>query len=143
MTTDTTCENPMCGCPSCACDDCHCGTASMGDLEGRVMDVLWSRPGSEATVKDVATAFSDLAYTTVATMLNRLAEKGLARCRLDKHTRYYAANGSRAAYTAMVMCGSLRHANEPAAALERFVEVLSPAEMAMLRDALRRSRRRS
>jgi len=139
----TSCENPMCECPSCRCVECRCGTASMGDLEGRVMDVLWSRPESEATVKEVTGAFPDLAYTTVATMLDRLAEKGLARCRLDKHTRHYAANGSRAAYTAMAMCGSLRNASEPGAALERFVEVLSPAEIDMLRVALRRTRRRS
>ena len=45
--------------------------------EFEVMDALWDR--GEATVKDVLNALGSgrkLAYTTVATLLNRLREKG-------------------------------------------------------------------
>jgi len=54
--------------------------ADMRDLpqaEFEVMDVLWDR--GEATVKDVLAALGSerkLAYTTVATLLNRLRDKG-------------------------------------------------------------------
>lgn len=51
---------------------------ALGPLESRTMDVVW-RLGN-ATVRDAADALaqdSDLAYTTVMTVMSRLAEKGL------------------------------------------------------------------
>jgi predicted transcriptional regulator len=140
--TIATCQNPMCGCSSCRCDHCECGTAAIGDLEGQVMDVLWEESDSEPTVKDITRWFPALAYTTVATVLDRLADKGLARCRIEKNTRRYSANGSRTAYTAMAMYRPLRKAADAGAALERFVEVLSSEDRELLRDALLRTGKR-
>lgn len=135
----TACSNPMCGCSSCGCKECRCGTATIGDLEGQVMDVLWEHGNPEATVKDIAQSFPDLAYTTVATMLDRLAEKGLARCRIENHIKRFSGNGSRAAYTAMTMYESLSKASEAGAALGRFVQVLGPEEREQLKEALGQS----
>ena len=101
------------------------------------MDVLWEEANSEPTVKDIARSFPDLAYTTVATMLDRLVEKGLADCRMEKHTKRYSGKGSRAAYTAMAMHRPLRKTSDPGPALLRFVEVLSPEDRELLGEALR------
>lgn len=53
-----------------------------GDLEQAVMDVLWASP-TAMSVRDVQAALAkerDLAYTTVMTVMDRLAKKGqLAR----------------------------------------------------------------
>ena len=50
----------------------------LGDLERAVMDVLWDRSGP-ATVREVVDGLDgrDLAYTTVMTVLDRLAGKGM------------------------------------------------------------------
>ncbi len=54
---------------------------SRGELEQQVMVLLW-RAGEPLTVADVQELLArdrDLAYTTVMTVLDRLAKKGLAR----------------------------------------------------------------
>jgi predicted transcriptional regulator len=49
----------------------------LGGLETKVMEVLWdaSSPLSVREVHDALSAASDLAYTTVMTVLDRLAKK--------------------------------------------------------------------
>ncbi len=64
----------------------------LGDLQLRIMKVLWS--SGEATVADVHKALadeSDLAYTTVATMLRKMEARGLVRHRLDARSFVYRA----------------------------------------------------
>ena len=39
----TTCDNPMCSCDPCTCDTCTCGVARVGELERRVMTILWEQ----------------------------------------------------------------------------------------------------
>lgn len=53
--------------------------STLGELEQRVMDVLWSaeEPKSVRAVLDVLLAEKQLAYTTVMTVLDRLAKKGI------------------------------------------------------------------
>ncbi|HVS02175.1 MAG TPA: BlaI/MecI/CopY family transcriptional regulator, partial [Thermoanaerobaculia bacterium] len=67
-------------------------TISLGPRELEVMQALWSQ-GAPVTVREVhrslAGGGSDLAYTTVQTMLNRLEEKGyVARERAGRAHRY-------------------------------------------------------
>jgi predicted transcriptional regulator len=52
----------------------------LGDLQLKIMKVLWERPASVAEV-DQALAGSGLAYTTVATMLRKMEARGLVRHR--------------------------------------------------------------
>lgn len=54
--------------------------AVSGELEHAVMGILWSRqePLSVRDVHERLSAERDLAYTTVMTVLDRLAKKGLA-----------------------------------------------------------------
>lgn len=47
-----------------------------GALERRVLDALWERAAA-ATVRDLAPAFSGVAYTTLMTTLDRLHRKGV------------------------------------------------------------------
>jgi BlaI family penicillinase repressor len=64
----------------------------LGDLQLRIMQILWAR--SQATVADVHDALArerDLAYTTIATMLRKMEARGLVRHRLDGRSFVYRA----------------------------------------------------
>ena len=66
--------------------------AKLGDLQLRIMKILWLR--GEATVTDVLadlTGPSDLAYTTVATMLRKLEAKDLVTHRIEGRSFIYRA----------------------------------------------------
>ncbi len=73
-----------------------------GELELAVMDILWSRadPLSVRDVHELIAADRDLAYTTVMTVLDRLAKKGLAVRNLDGRAWFYRPARSRVAETA-------------------------------------------
>ena len=63
-----------------------------GELEQAVMDVLWSSPTAMA-VRDVQAALAkerDLAYTTVMTVMDRLAKKGQLKRELDGRAWRYS-----------------------------------------------------
>ena len=52
----------------------------LGPLEARIMRLVWERRVGEAfVVRSVLALMPDLAYTTVMTTLNRLAEKGILK----------------------------------------------------------------
>jgi predicted transcriptional regulator len=63
----------------------------LGDLQLRIMRVLWRR--GAANVAEVQAALSDdkLAYTTVATMLRKMEVRGLVRHREDGRRFVYEA----------------------------------------------------
>ncbi len=70
----------------------------LGELEARVMGVLWE--GGATTVRDVLAAVNQkrqrpVAYTTVMTVMSRLADKGLLRRRLVGKTHHYEPAQSR------------------------------------------------
>jgi predicted transcriptional regulator len=109
----------------------------LGDLERAVMDVLWDRAGP-ATVRDVADALAgrELAYTTVMTVLDRLATKRLVtRERVGRAWSYRPA-ASREAYVAQLMLDALDLTGSRDAALVRFARSVTGAEAEILRQAL-------
>jgi len=64
----------------------------LGDLQLRIMKVLWAQ--GEATVAEVHKglgAESDLAYTTVATMLRKMEARRLLTHRLEERSFVYRA----------------------------------------------------
>lgn len=68
--------------------------APLGELEQRVMDALWgaSEPMSVRAVLDVLLTEKQLAYTTVMTVLDRLAKKDIVtRERRGRQWIYTAA----------------------------------------------------
>jgi predicted transcriptional regulator len=69
----------------------------LGPLEWRVLDALWRR-GTPGTVRDLQPEFSDIAYTTLMTTLDRLYRKAiLARTKAGRAFVYEPLQ-SRAAF---------------------------------------------
>ncbi len=109
----------------------------LGELEQAVMDVLWSRD-EPATVREVLAALAErgLAYTTVMTVLDRLARKGVVRRELDGRAWRYVPAASREAFVAELMLQALDLTGDRDAALVRFARSVSDPEADVLRDAL-------
>lgn len=113
----------------------------LGQLERRVMEQLWS-VSEPQTVREVHTAVSvsrDLAYTTVMTVLRRLADKGLVvALRADRAHRYAAARG-RDELVAGLMLDALDQvadSRDRQAALVHFVESVGTEDVHALQRAL-------
>jgi predicted transcriptional regulator len=107
--------------------------ARLGELERKVMEVLWADVGAQVTVRHVEERLPGYAYTTLLTVLTRLERKGLVRRAKDGRAFRYAAVTSREEYTADLMREALGGATDRAAVLARFAETVSPAEAAVLR----------
>lgn len=113
----------------------------LGDLERAVMDQLWSAPGPQ-TVRQVHEALSmrrDLAYTTVMTVLQRLAKKDLVSQLRDDRAHRYAPVRGRDELVAGLMVDALDQAADSGgrqAALVHFVEYVGADEADALRRAL-------
>ncbi len=137
MSAKTKCDNPMCSCDPCTCGArCACGAVTLGDLERRVLGIVWDLPDPEPTAREVAGALPAHAYTTVATVLDRLVNKGLLSRRRDGRSIRFAPIGARGAYTAVVMHQALATDGDPGAALVCFANTLSSSEVAVLLGAL-------
>jgi predicted transcriptional regulator len=108
----------------------------LSGLERRVMACVWSPPLTEVTVREVANELPEYAYTTIATVLDRLVDKEVLRRRLAKHTKYYRAIGSSSAHTAVLMHEALAADADQPSALRRFVSSLDATQLAELREAL-------
>ncbi|WP_197381565.1 BlaI/MecI/CopY family transcriptional regulator [Mycolicibacterium mengxianglii] len=115
--------------------------ARLGELEQAVMDRLWSAPEPQ-TVRQVHEALSehrDLAYTTVMTVLQRLAKKHLVVQHRDDRAHRYAPTHGRDVLVAGLMVDALDQAADTGsrqAALVHFVERVGADEADALRRAL-------
>ena len=69
--------------------------AGLGELERRVMDVLWGSMGIPNDGGQVADQLPDRAYTTVLTILERLRRKSLVERTMDEKMHHFAATASR------------------------------------------------
>jgi predicted transcriptional regulator len=110
--------------------------AALGELERRVMDVLWGSMGRPLTGRQVADELPDRAYTTVLTILERLRRKNLVDRTAEGKAHRFAATASRETYMAELMVEALGSAHDRQAVLVRFAEVVSPEEAVVLRQAL-------
>ncbi len=118
----------------------------LGPLEGRLMKLIWEgRVREPFIVRDVLALTPELAYTTVMTTLNRLADKGLLNLtKVGSHQPHkYRANGGvkefltdsgRAEVDRLVE----RYGDAALAAFAARLDRLSPAT----REALKRLRSR-
>jgi predicted transcriptional regulator len=113
---------------------------ALGDLERVVMNVLWDAR-DPLTVRQVHESIGpdrDLAYTTVMTVLHRLAKKGVVvEQKADRAYRYAAAQ-SREEMTAAVMLDALSSSADQDAALAHFVGQLPPEALAAAIEAAKR-----
>jgi predicted transcriptional regulator len=114
----------------------------MGELERAVMERLWSaKSQSWFTVREVYDGLAserDIAYTTVMTVLDRLAKKGLVSTDRDGRAYRYKSAASRDAMTADLMRAALDEfaTADRRTALAAFVEVATREERNALREAL-------
>lgn len=104
------------------------------------MDVLWDRDTADGglSVREVADGIRDrdLAYTTVMTVLDRLASKGMAVRQRNGRAWHYQPTTRREAYVAQLMLDALELTDSRDAALVRFARSVSGNEAAVLRAAL-------
>ncbi len=115
----------------------------LGELEREIMEVLWVR--GSGSVRDVLEALNarrtgdhPLAYTTVMTVMARLAEKGLLRRKLMGKAHAYDVAESREAFLARTSQDLARQMVEDFgdAAVTGFLSVLenvAPDRLARLR----------
>ncbi|HKE69839.1 MAG TPA: BlaI/MecI/CopY family transcriptional regulator [Nocardioidaceae bacterium] len=116
----------------------------LGDLERDVMDRLWDAPGPRTVreVYDELVAERDLAYTTVMTVLDRLARKKMVTRTRDGRAYRYRPTHSRAELTAELMHEALSVDRlDRTAALVHFADRVTPEEAAALQEALARVQR--
>ncbi|MET9274577.1 BlaI/MecI/CopY family transcriptional regulator [Kribbella sp. NPDC003557] len=110
----------------------------LGDLERLVMERLWAAPEA-LTVREVHAQLAgtrELAYTTVMTVLDRLAKKKLTERERDGKAWRYSAAAPREEMAADLMRDALDRAGDRREALVRFVGQVSDEEAALLREAL-------
>lgn len=114
-----------------------------GALEAEVLGALAraGEPLSPGELRDKL-ASSDLAYTTVTTVLSRLGAKGLVRRQRDGRRYSYEPAVDESALVAERMHADLRLAADRNVVLQRFVSALDDAEAAALRSTLRARGRR-
>jgi predicted transcriptional regulator len=99
----------------------------LGDLETDIMEIVWAK--GEITVRqayDKLKEQREIAYTTVMTVMSRLAEKGLLKKIKEGPAFLYRATSSREAFTQAtvkkIITGLL--ADFAAPAISQFVESL-------------------
>src|SRR5262245_48026560 len=99
-----------------------------GDLKQQVLSLLLAaeEPMTPGQVRDALG--TDLAYTTVMTVLNRLAEQGLVTRRRAGRAYAYTAVVDEAEVTARQMRRLLESGADRVAVLRRFIGVLSNAD---------------
>ena len=83
---------------------------SLGELEQQIMDIVWEQKNCSA--RDVLTKIErdkKLAYTTVATILQRLHDKGLLTRKESRAGHIYSPKVSRENYTKKVAKSFLKN----------------------------------
>lgn len=113
--------------------------AILGELETRVMDVLWHTPEA-LSVRQVHATLTDqkeLAYTTVMTVLDRLAKKEIvSRARDGRQWLYLPARRREDLVAEQMMELLTGTAKERQAALEAFAGKLTAGDRRKLSAAL-------
>jgi predicted transcriptional regulator len=121
----------------------------LGDLEADVMEAIWAR--GRATVHDVhdrLAADRELAYTTVMTVMSRLADKGLLEKWKDGAAYVYVPAASKEEFTRRTVGTVLSELLDDftAPAMSQFVELVGEqdgAAIEALAKAIEEKRRRA
>ena len=108
-----------------------------GELEQAVLEALWDLGSASGREVHERLSGRDLAYTTVMTVLDRLARKDLVVRERDGRAFRYAPRLTRAAMTAELMREALASTRaDREQALVSFVGEASAEDLAALRRAL-------
>ena len=120
--------------------------SKLGELETEIMGVIWEK--GKATVQDVKDALEprrSLAYTTVMTVMSRLAEKGLCERQKEGRAYYYTPVASQEKVAGSLLQALVRrlYAGATGKAIAQLLETeetVDDAELERL-EALIRSKR--
>jgi predicted transcriptional regulator len=121
------------------------GRARLGDLERAIMDRLWAidppTPEAAMSVREIHESLSqerEIAYTTVMTVLDRLAKKGLVTRERDGRAWRYLPQSTSEELTAHLLRDSLEHidTSDRRAAMLHFLDSASADEIDDLKAAL-------
>lgn len=115
---------------------------AMGELEASVMEILWDHedPLTPGQVHELLSLKRSLTYNTVMTILVRLWRKGrLERRQVGRAFTYWPCL-SREEHAAARMGEALAATADRPGALSHFLDVLTPAGQARLRQALEERR---
>ena len=96
----------------------------------------WGRAATVREVLDDLTRDRPLAYTTVMTVMDNLHRKGVLTREVEGRAYRYTPVRSRSEHGAELIATVLAQAGDRTGPLLRFVERLTPAEVAQLRAAL-------
>jgi len=111
-----------------------------GDLEGAIMEQVWSA-GRPMLVREIQQALQpDRAYNTVWTVTEILFRKGWLAREKEGRAYRYRATVSRDEYTGDLMGEALAASADRAAAFRRFAGRISADEAEELRQALEQAR---
>ena len=81
----------------------------LGPLERRVLEALWARDDA-ASVRDLVPQFSDIAYTTLVTTLDRLYRKRLVVREKQGRAFFYRSESSRVEFESARAAAAVRAA---------------------------------
>ncbi len=109
-----------------------------GELERAVLEALWDHSGWLTPAEVRERLDSDLAYTTVVTVLRRLYDKGIVARQSDGRSHAYRPHETQGEYAASAMSQVLAEVRDPATALNHFVETLDEDGRRQLMRMLRR-----
>lgn len=109
---------------------------AMGALETEVLSALWSLPDGGTAGEVCEAMHTDLAYTTVMTILTRLWQKDLVDRTREGRAFRYRPKLSEAELAAQRMQALLTSAGDRKAALSQFVGSLTARDARVLRRAL-------
>lgn len=101
------------------------------------MEVLWSS-GERLTTRQVLSLLdgSELAYTTVATVLNNLVRKGMVERADAGRVIAYWPSRSRSSYASELMQDALRLSEDRESSFLHFVQHISEEDAALLKELL-------
>jgi predicted transcriptional regulator len=114
----------------------------LGGLERQVMDILWDCPHELCTRKVLEQTATELAYTTIATVLTNLARKGMAEKVLSGRVWAYRALRSRGEYVGALMAQALATSEDHREPLAHLVAALPVGDRDALRELLAERDRR-
>ena len=100
------------------------------------MEIMWESPARSLTGRDVANRLPRYAYTTVATVLDRLARKGFLRRAAKGRVIEFTSISSAGGHAAEQMRDALLSATDREETLAHFAAALSREEAELLRRSL-------
>lgn len=107
-----------------------------GALEDEVMRVLWDAEETLLPAEILERSGLDLAYTSIATVLSRLLEKGLVQREPEGRAFRYSPAIEEGELAAKRIATILAHTNDRRGALAGFVNGLGKRDSAILRALL-------